>query len=190
MIGTNRFDQPLSRIRLTCLNVLSCLFLPANSESELVSLRLARNDLALSRFPLQVALQPALPRIAAGGVLDMEQCGIGDGEGLPQQMGQLQLLEILKLRNNAIGGVLPEGLFSCTRLETIDLSGNLIRGTTPGPRELGRARSAAGAALTEQQHRGRDPGEHWWLHLPAPLGHFGQFPHWGCAVGTLETMHA
>jgi hypothetical protein len=107
----------------------------------------------------------------------MEQCGIGDGEGLPQQMGQLQLLEILKLRNNAIGGVLPEGLFSCTRLETIDLSGNLIRGTTPGPRELGRARSAAGAALTEQQHRGRDPGEHWWLHLPLT-----------CATWTFRTI--
>jgi hypothetical protein len=94
--------------------------------SELVSLRLARNDLALSRFPLQVCSCRKLR------VLDMEQCGIGDGEGLPQQMGQLQLLEILKLRNNAIGGVLPESLFSCTKLETIDLSGNMIRGTIPG----------------------------------------------------------
>jgi hypothetical protein len=94
--------------------------------SELVSVRLACNDLALSRFPSQIFNCTKLR------VMDLTQCGIGASEGIPEQVGQLQQLEILKLGNNVIGGVLPAALFTCAKLERIDLSGNMLRGCIPG----------------------------------------------------------
>lgn len=50
---------------------------------------------------------------------------------LPASIGHLENLESLKLFFNQIGGTLPEGLFSLTKLKTLDLNSNMISGSLP-----------------------------------------------------------
>ncbi|XP_038997354.1 leucine-rich repeat protein 2-like [Hibiscus syriacus] len=53
---------------------------------------------------------------------------VEEGSQIPQEIGRLRRLEVLRLTNNSISGEIPGNLSACSKLIFVNMRGNQLRG--------------------------------------------------------------